>query len=661
MKRLLLISLLLLVSGLFIALKSQIPFQKGFNLSGWFQAENAHQMQFTKFTYKDFENLKSLGCDVVRLPINLHSMVTESVDYTLDPLFVQFLDSVVSWAEMFQIYLIIDNHTFNPSVNTSPNVGTILNKVWKQMAAHYKNRSKYIIYEVLNEPHGITTSTWGTIQKNAIDAIRTEDTEHYIIVGGAEFNSIYELSKLPVYTDSKLWYTFHFYEPFLFTHQGASWSTPSMTDLSGVPFPYNDTAMPECPASLKGTWIESSLNNYHNDGTIAKVKSHIDVALAFKNSRNVDIFCGEFGVYMPNSPDTDRDFWHQTVRGYFEENQVPWALWEYKGGFGIFNKNSSEMFDYDLNVSLVESLGLTVPEQHEYTLLPDSVGFRMYSDYIETNILDAAIGTQAIDFYAHELPNNGNYCLKWENASQYSSIGFNFNPDKDLSKLVSENYAFDCFVRGVDATTKFDLRFIDTKTDDSDHPWRMGITLDNSDIPMDSYWHHLRIPFTDFIEKGSWDVDTWYNPQGKFDWKAVDRFEIVAEHGNMGEKVLWFDNLHISNQDTAQIWETDPIVIENSINYNQNQNWILYPNPMTDNLQITSPKITTENVILKIFNLSGQLVFEKSVSQMANNCFEWKGQNNFGETVDSGIYFLQIIQGNQLTTYKIVKAVSDRF
>ena len=82
---------------------------------------------------------------------------------------------------------------------------------------------------------------------------------------------------------------------------------------------------------------------------------------------------------------------------------------------------------------------------------------------------------------------------------------------------------------------------------------------------------------------------------------------------------------------------------------------------MTDNLQITSPKITTENVILKIFNLSGQLVFEKSVSQMANNCFEWKGQNNFGETVDSGIYFLQIIQGNQLTTYKIVKAVSDRF
>ncbi len=638
-----------------LTLQAQLPFNKGVNLSNWFQTDNAHAIQFTKYTRIDFENIKKLGCDVVRLPINLHAMVLNQVEYTLDPLFLQFLDTVVTWAEEYQIFLIIDNHTFDPSVNTNPNVGTILNKVWKQMGRHFKNRSQYVVYEILNEPHGITTANWGSIQKNAIDAIRSEDTLHYIIVGGAEFNSIYELSKLPVYSDTKLWYTFHFYEPFLFTHQGASWSSPSMADLSGIPFPYNDTAMPECPESLKGTWIENSLNNYPIDGTIAKVKNHIDVALAFRNTRNVEIFCGEFGVYIPNSPDSDRDFWHKTVCEYFEENEISWALWEYKGGFGMFNKNSPELFDYDLNISLVESLGLNVPEQHEYTQLPDSVGFCIYSDYIETHILDGAIGNQSIDFYANELPNNGYYCLKWENAKQYSSIGFNFNPDKDLSKLVTENFAFDCFIRGIDATTKFDIRFIDTKTDESDHPWRMGITLDNSDIPMDNYWHHLRIPLTNFIEKGSWDIDTWYNPEGKFDWKTVDRFEIVAEHANMGEKVLWFDNLYISNQDTAQIWETDPIVIGNSINYNQYQNWILYPNPMTDNFKVTNLKNAAESIILKIFNFSGQLVYENRATQHESNLFTWYGTDSQGKTLESGVYIVQIQSSEGTQTFKVIK------
>lgn len=639
-----------------ITLQAQIPFHKGFNLSSWFQAENAHQIQFTKFTGNDFENLKQLGCDVVRLPINLHSMVLNQTDYTLDPLFLQFLDSVVTWAELNQIYLIIDNHTFDPSVNTSPNVGTILNKVWKQLAAHYKNYSQYVIYEILNEPHGITTANWGTIQKNAIEAIRSEDSEHYIIVGGAEFNSIYELNKLPVYSDPKLWYTFHFYEPFLFTHQGASWSSPSMADLAGVPFPYNDTAMPDCPASLVGTWIQSSLNNYVNDGTIAKVKSHIDVALAFKTARNVDIFCGEFGVYIPNSPDTDRDFWHKTVREYFEENAVPWALWEYKGGFGIFNKNSNEMFDYDANVSLIESLGLNIPDQSEYSLLPDSVGFRIYSDYIETQILDAAIGTQTVDFYSADLPNNNNYCLKWKDANQYSSVGFNFVPDKDLSELVTESYALDFFIRGTDESTKFDIRFIDTKTGTTDHPWRMGVTLDKSDIPMDYYWHHLRIPLSEFIEKGSWDVDTWYNPEGKFDWKSVDRFEIVAEHGSLGEKILWFDNLTITHLDTAQIWETSPIEIENSLLNDEHQGWLLFPNPMNDALLITGSQTAHCTIAIRIFELSGSLVYEKVILPVDNNqlVFEWNGTDVSGNKLIGGLYFVQILNREGSQTFKLI-------
>lgn len=43
--------------------------------------------------------------------------------------------------------------------------------------------------------------------------------------------------------------------PFMFTHQGASWTT-GMVDVANVPFPYDVSKMPATPASAKGTWVD---------------------------------------------------------------------------------------------------------------------------------------------------------------------------------------------------------------------------------------------------------------------------------------------------------------------------------------------------------------------------------------------------------------------
>src|SRR5674476_938917 len=74
--------------------RSQTPFSRGVNLTNWFQVDSPGQIQFTKYTKQNLVNIKSLGCDVIRLPINLHFMTSGSPSYTLDPLFLSFLDSV---------------------------------------------------------------------------------------------------------------------------------------------------------------------------------------------------------------------------------------------------------------------------------------------------------------------------------------------------------------------------------------------------------------------------------------------------------------------------------------------------------------------------------------------------------------------------------------
>ncbi|MFA9391724.1 MAG: cellulase family glycosylhydrolase [Prolixibacteraceae bacterium] len=584
---------------------NNLPFKRGVNLTNWFQAGSAQQIQFTKYSKTDFEQIQSMGCDVVRLPINLHFMTNGAPDYTIDPLFYSFLDEVIVWTEELGLHLILDNHTFDSATDTDPKVGEILIKVWPQMAAHYLNTSNKIYFEVLNEPHGISDALWNSIQQEVITAIRKVDSKHTIVVGPASWNSYNNLQNMPKYSDDNLIYTFHFYDPFLFTHQGASWT--DMTDLTGVPFPYVADKMPAFPASLKGTWIESSYNDYKNTGTITEVHRLIDIADKFQNERNVPLLCGEFGVYDVNSPDEDRTYWYGVVREYLESKNIAWTIWDYHGGFGIYKKGSNGQFYHDMNVPMVENLGLTPPEQTDYIALPDSTGFEIFSDFAGSGVSNSANTTGEMSFYSTDRVNNDQYCISWSNATQYNSITFNFSPDKDLSQLVEKGYALDFIIRGTDPATVIDFRFIDTKTGDDDHPWRNRIVVDQQLMDFDMQWHHLHIPLSTFKEHGSWD-NAWYNAEGLFDWQAVDKLEIVAESRPMGEATIWLDNISVTNQDTATVKYFDVPVdtIGNriadiqsnfaTISYNQKRQLLLLQN-------------SSENKVnFKLYHISGKTV-----------------------------------------------------
>ncbi len=529
------------------AATTEVPFHRGVNLTSWLQVGSARQIQFTQFTKQDLVNIKSLGCDVIRLPINLHYMTGGAPDYTVDPLFFYFLDQIVDWCEELQLHLILDNHTFDVNANTATDVDKVLVPVWSQMAEHYKGRSTYLYYEILNEPHGITDARWAQIQQKVISAIRAVDRVHTIVVTGAGWGSYNNLNPLPTYRDSNLIYTFHFYDPFMFTHQGASWTNPSMVPLAGVPFPYGAGPMPACPAELKGTWVESSLNAYSRDGTVKRVKELIDIAVKFRDERQVPVFCGELGVYRLNSDNDQRVYWYEVVRSYLQEKKIAWTMWDYEGGFGLFKKGTNELFEHDLNIPLVQALGLIAPPQTPFVLTPDLAGFDLYTDYMAENVRNASYtGHGTLDLYCDIVPAQGVYCIYCTGFDRYNAIGFDFRPDKDLKTLVQMGYLLDLWVRGDTPGARIEVRFIDTKTANAgDHPWRMGMAIDQKIAAWDGQWHHVQVPLKSFQERGSWD-NAWFNPQGVFNWAAVDRFEIVSEYHDFVGMQFWFDDIRVT-------------------------------------------------------------------------------------------------------------------
>jgi endoglucanase len=645
MKKLLIIIFVIVLILSSVHLTAQNAFNKGVNLTGWFSAGNVKSVPFSKYSKKDLENIKSLGCDVIRLPITLHYMTDGAPDYVIDTLFYYYLDQVISWTDELGLKLIIDNHTIEDA--KSKVVEIPLLKIWPQMANHYKEFSTNIIYEILNEPNSLLASDWAKIQVKVIDTIRTIDSRHTIMVTGADWGGISGLTSLKKLADTNLIYSFHFYDPMVFTHQGASWTSPSMADLGGVPFPYDAARIPACPASLKGTWIESNLNtSYKTDGTIAKLKSTIDGAIKYANTNGVKIYCGELGVFNSKSPVADRVEWYKAVTGYLTEKSVPWTMWDYQGGFGIFNTGSNEIFEYDVNMPMAEGMGFTPPPFKEYVMRPDSVGFDIYTDFVGADIIQAgAPGSGIADLFSTDSWND-NFSIYITDIAQYTNLDFDFKFNKDLSKLVSGNYLVNFWFKADSPGSSITLRFLDTKTTDpKDHPWRRDYIINTSVVPFDGDWHQVKVSLKKFIDTGSWD-GSWFISTNSFDWKAVDRFQIVAENAALTGKKFWFDDIRINNGAPLSVINS-PVSGQMQVN--------IFPNPASEKVQISLNSVLPGNLSISVFNLTGQKIqtIYENKSSAGENTFAWDLTNG-SKVVPNGIYLCKI----KLNDQEIIKKIS---
>ena len=580
-----------------------MPFTKGVNLTNWFQVNEVGQIQINKYTKKDFEQLKSLGCDVIRLPIHLHSHTSGQPNFEVNPLLFEFLDEIVTWAEDLNMHIILDNHTFDPSGFTPLTIDLPLLKIWPQIAQHFNGKYKNIYFEILNEPNGITDAVWNQIQGKVVTAIRQVNKEHTIIVGPANWNNYQNLKSMPVYEDKNLIYTFHFYEPFLFTHQGASWTTPSMSSLKDVPFPYQKSKMPGFPNQLKGTWVESAFNDYGRIGHIDYVKEQLSIAVKFAKERNVPIFCGEFGVFASASPEVDRTFWYEYIRKELESQKISWTIWDYHGSFGLFENGTNGLFDFDLNIPLLKALGLNVPPQSNYEKKPLDSEKWLYRERLSTELKESSYGAGLINYYSKDNSFAGKYAISWKNPKQYDAIGWEFHPEVDASLMVQQNFVLSFYVKGNIIGKSIDVRFLDSKTGPGDRPWRITYRLDDKIVKWDNSWQLIQIPLSKFKEQGAWDENKWHNPEGKFDWTSVNRIEFVAESSDLLSGILYFDEIRLkpsSPSFTSQI--------SNLLEFD------LYPNPASHEITVNIFN-TAHASQYQIFDLQG---IEIKSGQMKN-------------------------------------------
>ena len=101
--------------------------------------------------------------------------------------------------------------------------------MWGQIAQRYSDAGDHVVFELLNEPHeafDVDPALWNDLAAAALDVIRETNPYRPVLIGPVGYNSVDRLADLVLPDDPNLITTVHVYEPFEFTHQGATWVDP---------------------------------------------------------------------------------------------------------------------------------------------------------------------------------------------------------------------------------------------------------------------------------------------------------------------------------------------------------------------------------------------------------------------------------------------------
>jgi len=326
--------------------------KRGINASEWF-AQVYDKRGYTPehfqawTTAEDIALIKSMGFDHVRLSVNPQPMFTAGEPNKIPAEYLGHLDAAVKMILDHGLAVVIDLHPesdFKARLAKDDDFVERFADFWRALAAHYSRwDAERVFLEILNEPEFTDRYRWLGVQVKLAAAIREGAPAHTIIAAGARWSNDDELVFQEPLRDPNIIYNFHFYEPYIFTHQGATWSAYYWHWLRGVRYPSTAESAERAAALAPDEVDRLQVIRYgHDHWDAARIDSEMKQAAEWARRRGVPLVCNEFGVYREYSDPRDRAAWLHDVRTALEHNGIGWAMWDYSGSFGVVTKKDGK-------------------------------------------------------------------------------------------------------------------------------------------------------------------------------------------------------------------------------------------------------------------------------------------------------------------------------
>ena len=379
--------------------------RRGMNLWPWFSLTREFPAPRTDYDWPPFQPdraipvrgdlavLRSVGIDFVRLPVDPGPLLAFS-GAQRERLFADILGAI-ELANDEALTVIVNlhpngaTHHYNPrnlvGDVTAPLFTRYLGLVRDIAARLGKLDPARVAFEPINEPpQSCGAADWGVMQSELLRTARAAAPNLTLVATGACGGMIAGLEALDPtrLADPNVIYTFHFYEPYVFSHQGAPWMSgePIYRYLNAVPWPASAGAKQKTlaavaarmaadaktPAAEKreiAATIDRVLDEYFNANPDKRfIERYFARVTGWADRHRVArerVLLGEFGALRSDeryvaAPAADRARYIRDIREVCEAAGMPWAFWNLFDGMGLTIDDWSRALD----PAIVTALGL---------------------------------------------------------------------------------------------------------------------------------------------------------------------------------------------------------------------------------------------------------------------------------------------------------------
>jgi endoglucanase len=317
-------------------------FRRGVNLGDYLEADRSCRQ--VTVSAGEIARMKQEGFDHVRVPVGWHQYAGPGPEFKLEPEIFSLVDFVVTNALQDRLAVMINIHHFN-SLDRNPSGATAeFLAIWRQVAEHYRQFPRQLAFELDNEPHEkATTAAMNSIYVESIGEIRQSNPSRTIFVEPGNWGSIEELKNLVLPPDENVIVSVHCYDPFLFTHQGASW-TSGATPVIGIifPGPPAQPLVPDPEVTLKDyqlDWVNkyNTLPPEKNPSGPVAFAGKLQYIRAWSDYYGRPVHLGEFGAYTKADGQSRANF-YAAFRVAAERQKIGWCIWDWSANFRYWDK-----------------------------------------------------------------------------------------------------------------------------------------------------------------------------------------------------------------------------------------------------------------------------------------------------------------------------------
>ncbi len=326
--------------------------KRGVNLPGWFWLNDQPVAELNeRYSDQDLQRIKRLGLSYVRVPIDMANLLDEGAPSLLAAERLELLQRGLRKIQSYQLAMIVDIHSisqrdggsnYSGPLGSDPGFTDRFCRFWTSLARQLSHFDpEWLVLEPMNEPvFAGQEEKWAVIQQRIIAAVRLGAPRHTILATGPRWSALDALLELEPLEDPNLIYNFHFYEPHLFTHQGATWSTDWLPALRNIPYPSSPSIMRAVIEKQQEERVVRHLREYgEQQWNSHKIMQRMRAAATYAERHGVTVLCNEWGCYRRFCSAEARCAWLTDVRSALETFDIGWCMWEWDGGFGLMNRD----------------------------------------------------------------------------------------------------------------------------------------------------------------------------------------------------------------------------------------------------------------------------------------------------------------------------------